>query len=253
MSTTGGPSLSKDSLAEGQVPPLTRSPSSDPVSWALQFRITASPSAIEDTPPLMADPPLPQGSSPRPPTRNSSRGVENNFLSSAESERPVDLAASISSAASMTSSPGMVSRPPQRASGAGQDDGDWDTWPSIRSSSGNSAAQQALVSAPTRAVSYQAGQTVGPSQVRKDASAVQPGIDNFLRGEGAPKSTPSTFTSASLVDAFGGDPFAAKAVVPVPPKPTPASSQGFGDFGDGGFRAEPSTLALVPTTAPTGF
>ncbi|CAM6111602.1 unnamed protein product [Calypogeia fissa] len=152
----------------------------------------------------MADPPLPQGSSPRPPTRNSSRGVENDFLSSAESERPVDLAASISSAASMTSSPGMVSRPPQRASGAGQDDGDW-------------------------------------------------GIDNFLRGEGAPKSTPSTFTSASLVDAFGGDPFAAKAVVPVPPKPTPASSQGFGDFGDGGFRAEPSTLALVPTTAPTGF
>ncbi|CAM6115993.1 unnamed protein product [Calypogeia fissa] len=126
-----------------------------------------------------------------------------------------------------------------------------DTWPSIRSSSGNSAAQQAPVSAPTPAVSYQAGQTVGPSQGRKDASAGQPGMDNFLRGEGAPKSTPSTFTSASLVDAFGGDPFAAKAVVPVPPKPTPASSQGFGDFGDGGFRAEPSTMALVPTTAPS--
>lgn len=123
MSTIDGAASSTDRRAERRVP-LLKSPSSNPVSWALQFGITAASSA-EDTFPVMADPPLPQRSPPKSPTMDSSRSVETDFLSSAESAKAVAPAPSVSSAASMTSAPGMISRSPQGPLRVGQDDGDW--------------------------------------------------------------------------------------------------------------------------------
>jgi hypothetical protein len=123
MSTTDAAGESEDRGGEERVTTLTRSSSSNPPSWALQFGITASSSA-GDTHPLMADPHLPQRFPPRPSTLDSSTGVETDYLSSADTAGP---ATSASSAASMTSSPGPLSRfPPQRPPDMRQDESVWD-------------------------------------------------------------------------------------------------------------------------------
>ncbi|KAG6549724.1 hypothetical protein Mapa_008704 [Marchantia paleacea] len=152
-----------------------------------------------------------------------------------------------------------------------------DTWPSIRSSASASSLQnygqqaQAQAQAPP-ASSVQSMQSflggpnaaATPAQPAKDPfGSLGSGPDLFssLSSTPNPKSA-STGTISSLTDSFGGDPFAANnnkslALTSQPPaqKPGPANNvdafSGLGDFGGGGFRAEPAvTMALVPTSAP---
>ncbi|BFI25676.1 epidermal growth factor receptor substrate 15 [Marchantia polymorpha subsp. ruderalis] len=134
-----------------------------------------------------------------------------------------------------------------------------DTWPSIKSS-GSAATHlstpQAQTSAAAPAQTFQVSANPSlPSQVpvRKDAfGGFGYEAGKLSNGGDASKIASNTGGKPSLSDAFGGDPFAASnktlSVSTQKPSSATSTSQGFADFGDGGFRANPvATAALVPT------
>ncbi|KAG6548689.1 hypothetical protein Mapa_009844 [Marchantia paleacea] len=133
-----------------------------------------------------------------------------------------------------------------------------DTWPSIKSS-GSAATHlstpQAQTSAAASVQTFQVSANSSlPSQVqvKKDAfGGFGHEAGKLSNGGDASKIASNSGGKPSLSDAFGGDPFAASNKTPTVTTQKPSSatstSQGFADFGDGGFKANPvATAALVP-------
>ncbi|KAL3702512.1 hypothetical protein R1sor_020534 [Riccia sorocarpa] len=130
-----------------------------------------------------------------------------------------------------------------------------DDWPSVKSASGtatHTSTSQLPTSAGAASQNFQvSGNSSLPAQgqVKKDA------FGGFGVESGKLPNGGGAGLKGSLSDAFDGDPFAAAkpslALTVQKPSTAGATSQGFADFGDGGFKASSvSTNALVPVDVP---